>query len=100
MRYHATQRDHLKCVCVAGSVRVVRGEGMPHYRNPFEKGDLFIKFEVQFPENKWISPEKLSVSVHCVQLSISAHCETEIKSFEWVFLQVFSKLFLAMRPEE
>lgn len=50
------------CVCVAGSVRVVRGEGMPHYRNPFEKGDLFIKFEVQFPENKWISPEKLTVS--------------------------------------
>ncbi|KAB5525819.1 hypothetical protein PHYPO_G00144590 [Pangasianodon hypophthalmus] len=43
-----------------GSIRVVRGEGMPHYRNPFEKGDLFIKFEVQFPENKWISPEKLS----------------------------------------
>ncbi|TRY56729.1 hypothetical protein DNTS_012989 [Danionella cerebrum] len=28
-----------------GSVRVVRGEGMPQYRNPFEKGDLFIKFE-------------------------------------------------------
>ncbi|GAA6068650.1 dnaJ homolog subfamily A member 2a, partial [Tachysurus ichikawai] len=42
-----------------GSLRVVRGEGMPHYRNPFEKGDLFIKFEVQFPENNWISPEKL-----------------------------------------
>uniref|UniRef100_A0A3B3VSG3 DnaJ heat shock protein family (Hsp40) member A2 n=1 Tax=Poecilia latipinna TaxID=48699 RepID=A0A3B3VSG3_9TELE len=42
-----------------GSVRVVRGEGMPQYRNPFEKGDLFIKFDVQFPENNWISPEKL-----------------------------------------
>lgn len=36
---------------------------MPHYRNPFEKGDLFIKFEVQFPENNWISAEKLTVSV-------------------------------------
>ncbi|XP_016358681.1 dnaJ homolog subfamily A member 2a [Sinocyclocheilus anshuiensis] len=43
-----------------GSVRVVRGEGMPHYRNPFEKGDLFIKFDVQFPDNNWLSPEKLS----------------------------------------
>lgn len=53
---------------VAGSIRVVRGEGMPHYRNPFEKGDLFIKFEVQFPENKWISPEKLSVSGMCPAL--------------------------------
>uniref|UniRef100_A0AAY5K7W9 DnaJ homolog subfamily A member 2 n=1 Tax=Esox lucius TaxID=8010 RepID=A0AAY5K7W9_ESOLU len=43
-----------------GSIRVVRGEGMPQYRNPFEKGDLYIKFEVQFPDNNWISPEKLT----------------------------------------
>uniref|UniRef100_A0AAZ3QBP1 DnaJ homolog subfamily A member 2 n=1 Tax=Oncorhynchus tshawytscha TaxID=74940 RepID=A0AAZ3QBP1_ONCTS len=43
-----------------GCIRVVKGEGMPQYRNPFEKGDLFIKFDVQFPENNWISPEKLS----------------------------------------
>lgn len=43
-----------------GSVRVVRGEGMPQYRNPFEKGDLYIKFDVQFPDNNWISPDKLN----------------------------------------
>lgn len=43
-----------------GCVRVVRGEGMPQYRNPFEKGDLYIKFDVQFPENNWINPDKLS----------------------------------------
>lgn len=36
---------------------------MPQYRNPFEKGDLYIKFDVQFPENNWISPEKLTVSM-------------------------------------
>lgn len=41
---------------------MVKGEGMPQYRNPFEKGDLYIKFEVQFPENNWINPEKLNVS--------------------------------------
>lgn len=35
---------------------------MPQYRNPFEKGDLYIKFDVQFPENNWINPDKLSVS--------------------------------------
>lgn len=34
---------------------------MPQYRNPFEKGDLFIKFDVQFPDNNWLSPEKLTV---------------------------------------
>ena len=44
-------------------MRVVRGEGMPQYRNPFEKGDLYIKFDVQFPSNNWISPEKLTVRV-------------------------------------
>lgn len=33
---------------------------MPQYRNPFEKGDLFIKFDVQFPDNNWLSPEKLT----------------------------------------
>lgn len=40
---------------------MVRAEGMPQYRNPFEKGDLYVKFEVQFPQNNWISPEKLVV---------------------------------------
>lgn len=45
----------------AGSVRMVRGEGMPQYRNPFDKGDLYVKFDVQFPQNNWISPEKLVV---------------------------------------
>lgn len=43
---------------------MVRGEGMPQYRNPFEKGDLYIKFDVQFPDNNWISSEKLTVRPH------------------------------------
>ncbi|KAG9395512.1 Chaperone DnaJ [Carpediemonas membranifera] len=30
-------------------VLCVDGEGMPVYRRPFEKGNLFIKFDVQFP---------------------------------------------------
>lgn len=47
--------------CVAGCVRMVKGEGMPQYRNPFEKGDLYIKFDVQFPENNWIDADKLNV---------------------------------------
>ncbi|XP_057381869.1 dnaJ homolog subfamily A member 2-like [Daphnia carinata] len=32
-----------------GSTKMVPGEGMPRYRSPFEKGELFIKFDVQFP---------------------------------------------------
>jgi len=37
-----------------GAMRRVDGEGMPHYRNPFEKGNLYIKFEVSFPEKNFI----------------------------------------------
>lgn len=32
-----------------GSMRAVKGEGMPVYRNPFDKGDMIITFEVTFP---------------------------------------------------
>lgn len=49
-------------VSFSGCVRMVKGEGMPQYRNPFEKGDLYVKFDVQFPENNWIDAEKLNVS--------------------------------------
>lgn len=31
-------------------LRVIHGEGMPHHRNPDEKGDLIINFKVNFPE--------------------------------------------------
>lgn len=31
-------------------MRTVVGEGMPHYKNPFEKGDLLIQFAVRFPK--------------------------------------------------
>uniref|UniRef100_A0A3P8R0I5 DnaJ heat shock protein family (Hsp40) member A2b n=1 Tax=Astatotilapia calliptera TaxID=8154 RepID=A0A3P8R0I5_ASTCA len=57
-----------------GCIRVVKGEGMPQYRNPFEKGDLYIKFEVQFPENNWINPEKLN-ELECL---LPARAETPV----------------------
>ena len=31
----------------------MRGEGFPIYRNPFEKGNLYVRFEVEFPANHW-----------------------------------------------
>lgn len=34
-----------------GSTMQIRDEGMPIYRQPFTKGCIFIKFEVEFPEN-------------------------------------------------
>jgi len=32
-----------------GAVKMVKGEGMPGYRNTFESGNLFIKFTIVFP---------------------------------------------------
>ncbi|XP_014670879.1 PREDICTED: dnaJ homolog subfamily A member 2-like isoform X2 [Priapulus caudatus] len=34
-----------------GVVMTVEREGMPFYKNPFEKGNLHIRFDVRFPEN-------------------------------------------------
>ncbi|OTF78731.1 dnaJ-like protein subfamily A member 1-like protein [Euroglyphus maynei] len=33
-----------------GAIKYIAGEGMPTYRNPFEKGKLIINFAVDFPE--------------------------------------------------
>ncbi|GMT29300.1 hypothetical protein PFISCL1PPCAC_20597 [Pristionchus fissidentatus] len=32
-----------------GDVKVIQGQGMPHHRNPSDKGDLIIQFRVNFP---------------------------------------------------
>merc|ERR1719208_188017 len=38
-------------VIKTGDFKAVQGEGMPQYRNPFEKGRLIIQFNVVFPNN-------------------------------------------------
>lgn len=43
------KQDDLKCV---------QNEGMPIYRDPCERGQLFIQFKVEFPEKYWL-PEHL-----------------------------------------
>lgn len=40
------------------------GEGMPIYRDPFEKGRLIIQFSVKFPDR--IPPEKIAVLENCL----------------------------------
>ncbi|KAF7663226.1 hypothetical protein LDENG_00216150 [Lucifuga dentata] len=39
-------------------IKCVQNEGMPIYRDPYEKGQLIIKFQVEFPEKGWL-PEHL-----------------------------------------
>jgi DnaJ homolog subfamily A member 1 len=33
-----------------GDVKYIDGEGMPQYKNPFEKGRLLVQFFVNFPK--------------------------------------------------
>lgn len=46
-----------------GDVKKVEGEGMPRYKNPFEKGNLYAKFEVIFPEDNFGNEEVIKVSL-------------------------------------
>lgn len=39
--------------------KVIEKEGMPFYRNPFEKGNLIMVFEIEFPQDNWATPEQL-----------------------------------------
>jgi len=38
--------------------KCIQNEGMPIYRDPYDKGQLIIQFEVEFPEKYWL-PEHL-----------------------------------------
>lgn len=53
----------LKCpageVVKKDSIKNVRGEGMPIYRNPFERGNLFVRFTIEYPEKYSFTPESL-----------------------------------------
>ncbi|CAG4990590.1 unnamed protein product [Parnassius apollo] len=42
-----------------GDLKGILGEGMPQYKNPFEKGNLYIKFNIIFPENNFATEEQL-----------------------------------------
>ncbi|XP_034831302.1 dnaJ homolog subfamily A member 2-like [Maniola hyperantus] len=42
-----------------GDLKGIQGEGMPQHKNPFEKGNLYVRFEVTFPENHFANEEQL-----------------------------------------
>ncbi|KAG0059340.1 hypothetical protein BGZ89_000482 [Linnemannia elongata] len=42
-----------------GQVMKITGEGMPHYKRPIDKGDLYITFEVEFPKDNWATTGSL-----------------------------------------
>jgi DnaJ family protein A protein 2 len=41
-------------------VKIVPGEGMPSHGNPFVKGDLYVLFRVEFPEDGSLQPDQVA----------------------------------------
>uniref|UniRef100_A0A3B3ZZG0 Uncharacterized protein n=1 Tax=Periophthalmus magnuspinnatus TaxID=409849 RepID=A0A3B3ZZG0_9GOBI len=39
-------------------IKCIQNEGMPIYKDPYEKGQLFVNFQIEFPEKEWL-PEHL-----------------------------------------
>ncbi|XP_075214587.1 dnaJ homolog subfamily A member 2-like [Lycorma delicatula] len=44
-----------------GDIKGISGQGMPQYKNPFEFGSLYIKFDVSFPESNFALEEQLKI---------------------------------------
>lgn len=38
-------------------VKCVKGKGMPYYKDAFAHGNLYVQFDIQFPEKKAITPD-------------------------------------------
>lgn len=41
-------------------VRIIEGEGMPEFKRPFNKGDLYVQFELIFPPSNWADVETIA----------------------------------------
>ncbi|KAJ3036531.1 Type I HSP40 co-chaperone [Rhizophlyctis rosea] len=48
-------------VIKTGDIKTIRNEGMPIYRRPFDKGNLYIKFDITFPAPNWTDNAKLAL---------------------------------------
>lgn len=42
-----------------GCIKVISAEGMPAYKRPFDKGNLYVKFEIEFPQANWVDQSRL-----------------------------------------
>jgi len=42
-----------------GELKCIFGEGMPHPKNPCEKGNLILQFAVRFPPRNFLTPDKI-----------------------------------------
>jgi DnaJ family protein A protein 2 len=45
----------------SGDSIVLRNEGMPRYKHPDQKGDLYVIFDVEMPDEQWMKSIDLEV---------------------------------------
>lgn len=62
-----------------GDSIMIRGEGMPIYKNPDQKGQLYVVFEVDMPDEEWCRTVDRTVS------NRSAHAL--LSKFDFTFLR-------------
>ena len=53
-----------------GETIVLRGEGMPVYKRPSDKGDFYVHLEVEMPDEAWFRAVDHKVS-HCPSLKLN-----------------------------
>ncbi len=85
-------------VLAPGAIRAVANEGMPIYKSPFEKGNLYITFKVKFPESNTFDEETIKVGFRILTLVIifqlkiryemletgkALACQTQSRHTEW-----------------
>jgi DnaJ homolog subfamily A member 2 len=95
-------------IITPGSIHLINGEGMPHHGDPFKKGHLFIVFEVQFPLQMTLSPERGETLRECLCLldanytpnmptpELATKTEPEIEYEEHTFTEVDQAAFQNM----
>jgi DnaJ family protein A protein 2 len=44
-----------------GDSIVLRNEGMPRYKHPDQKGDLYVIFDIEMPDEQWMKSANLEV---------------------------------------
>merc|ERR1719328_10559 len=72
-------------VIKTGDIKQVQGEGMPMYRNPFEKGRMILQFNVVFPPSIEPSMAEALAKVHPPiedPMMTDAHDEVDINDFD------------------
>jgi len=46
-------------VVTPGEIRLIQNEGMPLYKKPYEKGNMYVQFNVEFPKPGYLKPQQL-----------------------------------------